>query len=116
MNILVQDNTFSDLNVSYYIFDIQLVHKAFLHNVLVENTAGPLFSFEEVLQHNLDNITLNNVTTSNELRPVMQYLISIENQYDAATDGLDPTRPTGTNINRLNINVTWRFLPLNNLL
>jgi len=103
-NILVQDNFFADANISYFLFDIQLVHEIYLKNVLVENNAGPVFGFNEILQHSLENVTFRNVTTSRELRTVFQYLIALEMENDPVTDGLDPNRPTGTTINNLNVN------------
>jgi hypothetical protein len=102
-NITLENNIYSDVNVSYYLFDVQLIHHTIFKNVHVKNNAGPIFSTEEVLLLNISNVTIYDAKMSQDQRSQYQNLIYIVTEYDPATEGLDPTRPVGVNMTDINV-------------
>ncbi len=110
-NITLQNNMFSmDLNTSYYLFDVQLGHHTTFQNIYAKNNAGPIFSSEEVLLVNINNMTVYDATMSQDLRPLYQNIIFIVTEQDPGTEGLDPTRPTGVHLSDVNVYVSFPFL------
>jgi len=102
-NILVQNNSLNLKNIVNPLFSMQLVQSAFVNNVTVKDSVGPIALFQGVLYKQLTNCLFENVTNSMELPESLQYQIKIETTIEEIY--LNQTKPQGTEIKNITLNV-----------
>ena len=111
-DVFLQNNYVNDTNLLFPYFMFQTLNRLLISDFYAQNVSGPIIRATQALIQTLDNLTLINISVSQDLAIKNQDIVFLSRESSSLDDGgLDYSVDMTTSISNFNVDVIKNDLP-----